>query len=142
MINFIPRALNSDGSVTFVTTTRTGGIGVQSYSSNQPMGTTAAVDPTDTYSLGARYDNTGTIRLYDATSALPAGAVFIGGIAFSSTGQLCYTTASPSGTSVFIGGVAVKQNGVVHAVVSGGAGILTESGNALLSESGSAILPG
>ena len=89
--------------------------GAQGYTATFPRGTTTAVATTDVYNGGARYTQGGILRLYDATAALPSGYVNVGGMAFSSTGQLCYTTAAPDSSSQFIGGVACKQDGTVHA---------------------------
>lgn len=89
-------------------------LAAQGYLASFPLGTVTAVAASDTFQNGARFTQAGMLRLFDATAGLPAGAVISGGFAFSSTGQLCYTTADPDASSVFINAIACAQNGRVH----------------------------
>lgn len=47
------------------------------------------------------------------SSAVPAAAVIIGGIAFGADGRMYVTTDAPSGAA-FIGGFAVRSDGALH----------------------------
>lgn len=120
MIPFPPAAMADTGVVTFLAngTTGTSWIGCQAYATDKPLASTDAVAATDTFSGGVAYSSAGEVRLHDATAALPAGAVKIGGFAISADGQLCYTTDAPGASSVRVGGVAVTEDGRVHASVT------------------------
>ena len=75
--------------------------------------TTEAVAAADAYIGGFRYRNDGALRVYDATSAVPAGANTNQGIALTNSGQLCYTTGNT--TSFSLNGVAVDSSRRVYA---------------------------
>lgn len=114
MSPFIISALNQDGSVLMVDTVDIDAVtGAQAYSDGSVVATLEAVESTDPYVGGARYREDGALRLYDATSALPAGVMYIGGMAFSATGQLCVTTDAVA-DAMYISGVAVRQDGAVY----------------------------
>ncbi len=92
-------------------------LGGQAYGSNLIYGTTTAVDVADTPIGGVLCNSDGIVRTYDATVAVPSGAVVSGGIAITSSGQLCYTTGAPTAASTFLGGMAVRNDGAVHATL-------------------------
>ena len=75
--------------------------------------TTEAVAASDAYIGGFRYRSDGALRVYDATSAVPAGANTNQGIALTSDGQLCYTTGNT--TAFALNGVAVDTERRVYA---------------------------
>ena len=88
--------------------------GAQGYSGGFVCGTFEAVADSDVFTNAARYTEGGAIRLYDATSAVPSGAVVSGGCAYTEDGQLCVTSEDvPAGAS-FLGGVAVRSDGAVY----------------------------
>ena len=72
--------------------------------------TTDAVAAADGFVGGFRYTTAGALRAYDATAGLPAGTSTNQGIAMTSDGQVCYSTAA-SGTYFNIAGVAVDSSG-------------------------------
>ena len=74
--------------------------------------TTDAVAASDGIVGGFRYTTAGALRAYDATAGLPAGTSTNQGIAMTSDGQVCYSTAA-SGTYFNIAGVAVDSSGRV-----------------------------
>lgn len=117
MIPFPATSLLSTGAVPFLMGDDIGTDqvnGCQGYTLGMPRGTLSVVAAADERMGAARYAAGGILRLYDATSALPAGAVSVGGLAMSSTGQLCITTDAVSGAT-FIGGMAVRSDGAVFA---------------------------
>ena len=75
--------------------------------------TTEAVAAADAYIGGFRYRSDGALRVYDATSAVPAGSNTNQGIALTSDGQLCYTTGNT--TAFALNGVAVDTERRVYA---------------------------
>ena len=93
--------------------------------------TTEAVDSADQSIGGFRYRKDGVLRVYDATSAVPAGSNTNQGIALTSDGQLCYTTGNT--TSFNLNGVAVDSSRRVYAAplafelqfADAGAGVVT-----------------
>jgi hypothetical protein len=113
MINLLPATCTPAGQAQFILNdlTADGYIGGQGYYGNVALGTTAAVAGTDVFKNGARYTQTGRLRLYDATSALPAGAVWQGGMPFSSDGQLCIDTGTVT-NATYINGKAVGAKGL------------------------------
>ncbi len=86
--------------------------GAQGYVSGLPS-VTFATAATDAFAGGSKYSYDGRLVCVDATSALPSGAVVLGGFAFSETGALCITTGAQS-SAVFIQGIPVRQDGAVH----------------------------
>lgn len=112
---FIVTSLNSDGSLFTVDTTNIESVvGSQGYSQNYAVATLSAIDSTDPYVSGARYREDGCLRLYDATAGLPSGVQYVGGVAFTSTGQMCITTDAVT-NAIYISGMAVRQDGAVFA---------------------------
>lgn len=120
MIPFIPVCLDSDGVVTMLadSTAATGHVGPQGYAGGSAIGTTDEVSAVDGINGGVAYSSSREVRLHDATSELPAGAVTIGGFAVTKEGALCYTTDAPDSSSVRIGGVAVTSDGRVHVSIT------------------------
>ena len=80
----------------------------------KPLMVTQAVNAADTWVGGFRYRADGALRLVDATAGLPAGAVAKAGVMFSTTGQLCYTSAAVGADVVKVDGVAVMNDGRVY----------------------------
>lgn len=116
MIPFIPATLLSDGSAGVIlgdSVPVAAVLGKQGYAQNLSRGTTTAVAASDARQNAVRYTESGVLRMYNATGGLPANSVIVDGLAVSSDGQLCYTTATPS-SPAYIGGMAVNQNGAVH----------------------------
>jgi len=113
MINLLPATCTPSGQAQFILNdlTADGFIGGQGYYGNVALGTTAAVAGTDVFLNGARYTQAGRLRLYDATSALPAGAVWQGGMPFSVDGQLCIDTGTVT-NATYINGKAVGAKGL------------------------------
>jgi len=71
----------------------------------------------DVRSGAARYTEAGKLRIYDATAGVPAGAVIVDGVAFTTDGELCITTETPS-SPAYIGLMAVRADGAVYSGVS------------------------
>ncbi len=118
MISFLQKSLLSNGAVGLVLGDSAPVdvvMGCQGYAFDLARGTTTAVAGSDVRQNAVRYTQSGVLRMYDASGGLPAGAVIVDGLAVSSDGQLCYTTATPSSPS-YIGGMAVASNGAVYAV--------------------------
>ena len=68
-------------------------------------------------------------------SAVPAGSVFIGGIAFNPNGRIYVTTDAPSGAS-FIGKMAVRSDGALHVSTSAVSGSDVYDGRIAVSSTG------
>lgn len=116
MSPFIVSSLNSNGSVFMLDTQTIDAVnGSQAYTQGLVVGTLDAVNTsTDPFMNGARYRADGALRLYDATSALPAQVYYDNGIAFTSSGQMCITLGAVS-NPVYISGMAVRSDGAVYA---------------------------
>jgi len=121
-----PQVLGNGLNVTFSAPLSVSG--AQGYALGLPVLTTATA-ATDATNGGSKYSYDGRLICVDATSALPAGAVNLGGFAFSSTGALCVTTGAQS-NAAFIQGIPVRQDGAVH-ISTGFAFDFLESANPL-----------
>ncbi len=89
-------------------------VSCQGYTAGCARGTFTVVAGSDTRGSAVRWTAAGILRLYDATAALPAGAITVDGVAVSSTGQLCVTTGAPASDATFLMGMAVRNDGAVH----------------------------
>lgn len=91
----------------------------QGYVGLKPLFVTEGVAAGDTFNGGLRYRSDGALRVVDATAGLPANATISQeGIAQSTSGQVCYTSAAVGAGSIIKGGVAMLQDGRIHANIS------------------------
>lgn len=78
---------------------------------------------------------TGTVYVEDlASAAVPAGSVFINGIAHNQNGRMYVTTDAPS-SPMYLNGFAVRQDGALHVSTSTAAGDI-HIGGAAVSQDG------
>lgn len=116
---FAPFALGTTGRAGF-TTMAPGNFAAynaaQAYLMNCACVSTATA-ASDTYNHGARYSTAGALRVSDATTGLPANTNINQGIAFTNTGQLCYTTSAIGADVASIDGLSVDSLGRVYATI-------------------------
>lgn len=114
MTLLIESVINDSGQVQAVNTgTADSFSGAHGYLANEALCTLDAVASTDSAVAGIKVSPAGFIRCFDATSALPSDVHYIGGLAVTSTGQLCITTDTASPTYT-VGKIGITQGGAVY----------------------------
>lgn len=77
---------------------------------------TTPVANTGNKKAGMAFDANDNLLTVDATAAMPAGTVLIDGIAYTSDGRMCISTAVPALTGTKTRGMAIRADGALHIV--------------------------
>ncbi len=80
---------------------------------------------------GRAFDASDFLLTVDATAALPAGCVYVGGIAYTADGRMCTTTAAPALTGTRVSGVAIRNDGAVHIATATGTRFTRHAGRSI-----------